>query len=217
MIVQYSMRLYINSSRELQEWGNKAAVCRDCVCVRHSLYVASLQQPIFYLISSVTLQSAGMDQYGSVLLQDAILFSWQQSCSQVVHSQNSLLIAPPHPFLLSVYVMEDYSKPLVLSFPNICFGFALKSWMSLPPPQFHRMTPIVQFCLIWEDILEQSGEGSHNSSACYVKLFADRKFHQQPWWCLVTVTWRNKATHSALQRQMSKLDCFWLLTFFMPL
>lgn len=141
---------------------------------------------------------------------------WQQSCSQVVHSQNSLLIAP-HPFLLSVYVMEAYSKPLVLSFPNICFGFALKSWMSLPPPQFHRMTPVVQFCLIWEDILEQSGEGSHNSSACYVKLLAGRKFHQQPWWCLVTVTWWNTATHSALQRQMSKLDCFWLLTFFMPL
>jgi len=113
-----------------------------------------------------------------------------------------------HPFLLSVYVMEAYSKPLVLSFPNICFGFALKSWMSLPPPQFHRMTPIVQFCLIWEDILEQSGEGSHNSSACYVKLLAGRKFHQQPWWCLVTVTWRNTATDSALQRLNVKA---WLL------
>lgn len=97
IIVQYSMRLYINSSRELQERGNKAPVCRDCVCVQRSLYVASLQQPIFYLISSVTLQSAGTDQYGSVLLQDAILFSWQQSFSQVVHSQNSLLIAPCTP------------------------------------------------------------------------------------------------------------------------
>lgn len=123
-----------------------APVCRDCVCVWRSLYVVSLQQPIFYLISSVTLQSAGTDQYGSVLLQDAILFSWQQSRSQVVHSQNSLLIAPRTPDCSMSW--KTIVSLWYFSFPNICFGFALKSWMSLPPPQFHRITPIVQFCLI---------------------------------------------------------------------
>ncbi len=130
----------------------------------------------------------------------SLLTADRQPCGSLLKQKHQFVNRSPLPAPLPALGIhhETYSKPLVLSFPNICFGFALKSWMPPPPPpplpQFHRMTPIAHFCLIWEDILEQSGEGSRNSWACYVKLFTGRKFHQQPWWCLVTVTWQNTAT-----------------------